>query len=142
MMQGRSLILGLAAVLGIGGVANGLFMLVDPANWYLAVPGVTTTGPFNQHFIRDIGLIFALIGAAMLGGAMLAAQRVKLWSASASWLTGHALFHLWEVSVGICGSDAIARDFPAVTLPAILSTALACWAWRDARRSKAQNAFS
>ncbi|WP_258048204.1 hypothetical protein [Sphingomonas citri] len=141
-MQGRSLILGLAAVLGIGGVANGLFMLVDPANWYLAVPGVTTTGPFNQHFIRDIGLIFALIGAAMLGGAMLAAQRVKLWSASASWLTGHALFHLWEVSVGICGSDAIARDFPAVTLPAILSTALACWAWRDARRSKAQNAFS
>ncbi|MHC9419820.1 hypothetical protein ACYZX9_14620 [Sphingomonas citri] len=141
-MQGRSLILGFAAVLGIGGVANGLFMLVDPANWYLAVPGVTTTGPFNQHFIRDIGLIFALIGAAMLGGAMLAAQRVKLWSASASWLTGHALFHLWEVSVGICGSDAIARDFPAVTLPAILSTALACWAWRDARRSKAQNAFS
>jgi hypothetical protein len=141
-MQGRSLILGLAAVLGIGGVANGLFMLVDPANWYLAVPGVTTTGPFNQHFIRDIGLIFALIGAAMLGGAMLAAQRVTLWSASALWLTGHALFHLWEVSVGICGSDAIARDFPAVTLPAILAIALACWAWRDARRSKAQNAFS
>lgn len=141
-MQSRSLILGLAAVLGIGSVANGLFMLSDPANWYLAVPGVTTTGPFNQHFIRDIGLIFALIGAAMLGGAMLAGQRVTLWCASALWLTGHALFHLWEVSVGICGSDAIARDFPAVTLPALLAITLAFWAWRDARRNKAQDAFS
>ncbi len=36
---------------------NGLFMLVAPSAWYQFVPGVTHTGPFNQHFIRDIGLI-------------------------------------------------------------------------------------
>ena len=36
---------------------NGLFMLVAPAVWYDAVPGVTDTGFFNQHFIRDIGMI-------------------------------------------------------------------------------------
>lgn len=140
-MHTRSLSPGLSAILGIGGVTNGLFMLVDPANWYLAVPDVTATGPFNQHFVRDIGLIFAPIGAAILGGAMLAPHRVTLWSASALWLIEHALFHLWDMSVGISGSDAIARDVPAVTLPAILAITLACWAWRDARRDKAQDAF-
>ncbi|ONF96839.1 hypothetical protein [Sphingomonas jeddahensis] len=117
-------------------------MLAAPARWYFAVPGVTTTGPFNQHFVRDIGLIFVLIGAAMLSGALLPAQRVALWSASGLWLASHALFHLWEVSVGICGPDAIARDFPAVTLPALGAIALAFWAWRDARPARAQKAYS
>ena len=44
-------------------------MLVSPVNWYFAVPGVTTTGPFNQHFLRDIGIIFLFLGAAFLIGA-------------------------------------------------------------------------
>ena len=59
----RNAVLILATVLGVGLAANGMFMLAKPANWYFAVPGVTTTGPFNQHFLRDIGLIFVLIGA-------------------------------------------------------------------------------
>ena len=110
---------------------NGLFMLVSPANWYFAIPGVTTTGPFNQHFVRDIGLIFLLVAIAMLVGVARPAARVALWSAAALWLSGHALFHFWEVAAGICGADALVRDFPAVTLPAILTTALAAWARRD-----------
>jgi hypothetical protein len=64
----RNLPLALAAVLGLGAAANGLFMLISPAKWYFAVPGVTTTGPFNQHFVRDIGLIFLLVATAMLAG--------------------------------------------------------------------------
>jgi len=67
----KSLCLGLAALLGAALQANGVFMLVAPDNWYFAVPGVTTTGPFNPHFVRDIGLIFLLIGGAFLVGASL-----------------------------------------------------------------------
>jgi hypothetical protein len=115
----------LAILLGLGFAANGLFMLVSPGNWYFAVPGVTGTGPFNQHFLRDIGLIFVLLAAAMLTGAARPAVRSLAWGGAAIWLAGHALFHLWEVAVGICGTDAIARDFPAVTLPAILVLGLA-----------------
>jgi hypothetical protein len=118
----------LAIVLGLGMFGNGLFMLIDPANWYFAVPGVTTTGPFNQHFLRDIGLIFLLVGGAFIWGARRIAMRTALWSAGALWLAGHALFHLWEVAVGICGPDALARDFPAVSLPAIIALSLAGWA--------------
>lgn len=128
----RRLPIALAVALGLGAIANGLFMLISPANWYIAVPGVTTTGPFNQHFLRDIGLIFLLVGIAMLTGAARPAARVTLWSLAALWLGGHALFHFWEVAVGICGTGALVQDFPAVTLPAMLTAALALWAWRDA----------
>ena len=129
----RQFCIGTAIVAGIGAIGNGLFMLVSPANWYFAVPGVTTTGPFNQHFLRDIGLIFVLIGAAMLVGAARPALRVPLWGGAAIWLAGHALFHFWEVAVGICGASALARDFADVTLPALIVTVLAIWAARDRR---------
>jgi hypothetical protein len=137
----RRLPLGLALALGLGSAVNGLFMLISPANWYFAVPGVTNTGPFNQHFVRDVGLIFLLVAIAMLAGFARPGARVPLWSAAALWLAGHALFHFWEVAVGICGPGALAQDFPAVTLPAILTTALALWAWRDAVRSHRANSM-
>lgn len=125
--------LALAIVLGVAAEANGLFMLVSPGGWYAAVPGVTTTGPFNQHFIRDIGLIFLLLGGGLLLGAAQPRLRSLLWTATAVWLSGHALFHFWEVAAGICGPSALARDFGAVTLPAILTWLLALWAMREDR---------
>ena len=44
--------------------ANGLFMLAAPQVWYELVPRVTDTGFFNQHFIRDIGIIQLFLGVA------------------------------------------------------------------------------
>lgn len=129
----KQLCLGAAVVLGVAAEANGLFMLASPADWYFAVPGVTTTGPFNQHFLRDIGLIFVFMGAAFLIGAARPQYRVTLWAASSLWLGGHALFHFWEVAVGICGPSAIARDFAAVTLPALIGAVLTLWAVHDRR---------
>jgi len=120
-------------LLGVAMIANGTFMLVAPEGWYLAVPGVTSTGPFNQHFLRDIGLIFLLLGGAFLLGAALPGSRVLLWAAASIWLTGHALFHFWEVAVGICSPSVLPRDFPAVTLPAIIGIALTFWAIRQSR---------
>jgi len=117
-------VLGVAIMLSIGAIANGIFMLLGPADWYFAVPGVTTTGPFNQHFVRDIGLVFMGVGAALLVGAARPVYRPAAWGAAALWLSGHALFHFWEVAVGICGPSALLRDFPAVTLPALLAVAI------------------
>jgi hypothetical protein len=136
----QSLCLGVAALLGVALVANGIFMLVSPENWYFAVPGVASTGPFNQHFLRDIGLIFLLLGGAFVVGAARPQLRVLLWAAPTIWLLGHALFHVWEVAVGICPPSAIARDFPAVTLPAIIGVALTIWAIGNARSAGAASA--
>lgn len=132
----KSLCPAIAAILGILAGANGIFMLVAPTAWYFAVPGVTTTGPFNQHFIRDIGLIFLLLGGAYLMGVARPQMRVILWGGPAVWLSGHALFHFWEVAVGICTVAVLPRDFPAVTLPAIIGIALTIWALRQERTAR------
>jgi hypothetical protein len=113
--------------------ANGLFMLVAPEAWYYAVPGVTDTGFFNQHFVRDIGIIQLFLGVAFGVGMIRPDRRIGLWGAATLWLCAHALFHFWEVAVGICSPSVIPRDFPAVTLPAILGIALTLWAIRHAR---------
>jgi hypothetical protein len=133
----KSVCLGLAVLLGLGAIANGTFMLVAPETWYLVVPGVTTTGPFNQHFVRDIGLIFLLLGGSFLLGAARPSLRVAFWAAPSIWLAGHALFHFWEVAVGICAPSAIPRDFPAVTLPAIIGLAITAWAIGQSRAAPA-----
>jgi hypothetical protein len=113
-----------AIVLGSLAIFNGAFMLILPAEWYVTIPGVTTTGPYNQHFLRDIGLVYSFVGASFLFGAIKPQQRLLLWLLPTLWLGSHALFHFWEVAVGICGPSALARDFPAVTLPAIIGALL------------------
>src|SRR5262245_2309617 len=125
--------IGAAILMGLAALANGVFMLVSPEHWYFAVPGVTDTGSFNQHFIRDIGLIFLFMGAAFLLGAAKPNYRLVLWAAPTLWLAAHALFHVWEVAVGISGPSVLFRDFPAVTLPAIIGAGLTLWAARDLR---------
>ena len=112
---------------------NGLFMLVAPAVWYDFVPGVTDTGFYNQHFIRDIGLIQLFLGVAFGVGMIRPERRIGLWTAATLWLAAHAVFHLWEVAVGICSPSVILRDFPAVSLPAIIGTVLTLWAIRGSR---------
>ena len=112
---------------------NGLFMLIAPEVWYEFVPGVTDTGFFNQHFIRDIGIIQLFLGVAFAVGMFRPERRIGLWAAATLWLSAHALFHLWEVAVGICSPSVIPRDFPAVSLPAIFGAALTLWAIRQSR---------
>ncbi len=122
-----------AAANGLFLFANGLFMLFEPMKWYLWVPGVSETGMYNQHFIRDIGLIQMFLGAAFVFGWFHPAQRCIAWAAATVWLIAHALFHIWEVVVGICGPPALVRDFPAVSLPALLGIGLTAWAWKTGR---------
>lgn len=133
----KSTCIAASVVLGTAAIANGVFMLIDPERWYYAVPGVTTTGLFNQHFVRDIGLIFLLVGGAFLLGAVRPNLRIVSWAAPSIWLSGHALFHFWEVAVGICGPSVLARDFPAVTLPALIGLAITIWAIADSRKATA-----
>ena len=117
--------------------ANGIFMLVAPLTWYELVPGVTDTGFFNQHFVRDIGIIQLFLGVAFIVGLLRPERRIGLWAAATLWLIAHALFHLWEVAVGICAPTRVkaeSRPRPASTQTISMSSAsgkLSCMArWR------------
>ena len=120
----------LVGVVAIFAVAFGLFMLAQPLLWYRTVPTVVFTGPFNPHFVRDIGAAYLACGV-LLGWALrdLRARRVAV-LAGALWLSLHALVHLYEVIAGICGFAIFARDFPGVFGP----PALALLGWSMVRR--------
>lgn len=126
----------MAAFNGLFLSVNGIVMLVAPLAWYESVPGVTDTGFFNQHFVRDIGIVQLFLGVAFGAGIIRPERRIGLWAAATAWLAAHAAFHLWEVAVGICSPSAILRDFPAVTLPAIFGAALTLWAVHRAHAQK------
>ncbi|CAM4296548.1 hypothetical protein [Pseudoalteromonas byunsanensis] len=114
----------IAMLLGLLAMVNGTFMILAPEPWYWLVPGVSDRGPFNQHFLRDIGINYLLIGAAFVLGCVYERQRLALWLFPAAWLLGHALFHIWEVFVGLCSPIFLVIDFVGVTLPALLSVYL------------------
>jgi len=120
----NNLITGIAILLGVAMLGNGVFMAIAPESWYWLVPGVPDRGPFNQHFVRDIGFIYVLIGAAFGYGAIYTRHRFQLWLMPTAWLVLHAIFHVWEVLVGICGPEALIVDFGGVTLPALLGLGL------------------
>lgn len=101
-------------------ILNGGFMIIDPKTWYEVVPGVINTGFYNQHFIRDIGIVQLFLGIAFAVGWFRSKERLILWGVATLWLIAHAIFHVWEVVVGICGPSALLRDFAAVSLPAII----------------------
>ena len=125
----------IAILLGLLSLANGVFMLTAPEPWYWAIPGVPDRGPFNQHFIRDIGFIYVLIGATFSYGAVYARHRFQLWLLPTAWLALHAAFHVWEVAVGICGPESLIEDFAGVTLPAVLAIGLTYQAFRSEYRA-------
>lgn len=108
-------------LLGLGSLANGIWMLVDPATWFTQIPAaVTDTGPLNRHFVHDIGVVFCIVGLGALWcarnplGAYAAHLGVTLFYA------GHALVHVAEISFGLLPHSHWWIDLPLVFLPALL----------------------
>jgi len=120
-----------ALILGLVMVVNATWQLVAPQGWYWAIPGVPDRGPFNQHFVRDLGIIYALSGAGLIMGALRPQQRFGYWWAPTVWLVVHALLHLWEVLVGISDHHSLIEDFTGVTLPALTALVLLLFARRN-----------
>lgn len=119
-----------AWVLGIGLAANGLAMLAAPAGWYVAVPGVAETGPFNPHFVRDIGAAYLVAGLAVIWFAIDRLARPAA-LAAAAFLAFHALVHLWDAVAGREHAHQLLVDLPTVFLPPVL----AAWiVWSSASR--------
>jgi peptidoglycan/LPS O-acetylase OafA/YrhL len=108
----------IAAILAIPTLVNGLTMLVAGPFWYASVPGVTETGPFNPHFVQDIGVAFIVAGLALAARAW----RPRYWPAAiagAGFLAAHALIHLVAI---IGGHDHLAGfDLVAIVLPSALA---------------------
>ncbi|HZZ88465.1 MAG TPA: hypothetical protein VFE13_09035 [Caulobacteraceae bacterium] len=116
----------LAALLALAMGGNGLAMLCAGRWWYAAVPGVTATGPFNPHFVKDIGAEYLVVGVAL---GWLAARPAELARgaviAGAAFLLLHAGVHVADALSDHHGLADLGRDFPGVFLPAFIAAWLA-----------------
>jgi hypothetical protein len=105
---------------------NGAWMLFSPLSWYRYLPaGVPHTGPFNAHFVRDIGVAY-LVAALGFGWCALNAGRSHTVHLGLTlFFVGHALIHLIEILTGQLPATHWLVDAPGVFLPALLLVILA-----------------
>jgi hypothetical protein len=110
----------LALILG----ANGLAMLFAGLWWYGSVPGVTATGPFNPHFVRDIGAIYMVCAGSLAAFAWRPDVARPALAAMAAFLTLHVCVHIFDALCGTRPLQDTIRDFAGVYLPALICLAL------------------
>jgi hypothetical protein len=108
----------IAAVLAVFIVLNGSIMLLAAPTWYESVSGASETGPYNPHFVQDVGAAFLVAGLALAARAW----QSRYWPAAvagAGFLVAHALLHLLMI---LSGHDHHAAfDLIAVVLPSALA---------------------
>lgn len=112
--------------------ANALHMLADPQGWFETIEGVPDTGPFNPHFVRDVGVAYLSLALMTAAAARwLWAAAPLLWSVTL--LLGlHALLHVWDMAAGRLEPDHLLIDAPGVFAPVLVTALLAFWL-RDER---------
>jgi hypothetical protein len=135
MTAKRDAIFWLLVVSALVSTANATWMLVDPLRWYHDLPaGVPDTGPYNEHFVRDIGSAFATMAVALFWAAFAPRWRPPLVAIAALFLVAHAALHVFDTARGFLDHHHWLLDLPGVYLPALL---LAPIAWRELRRAEA-----
>lgn len=106
-------------------VANGLWMLVAPADWYHDLPaGVPDTGPLNTHFVRDLGGAFLTVGVAAAAAALRPAMRRPVLAFATLFYVLHAAVHVRDLVTGHLHAGHWWIDLPGVFVPAILLVVL------------------
>ena len=111
--------------------ANGLAMFFTPETWYGMVPGVPDTGPFNAHFIRDIGLIYATLSVALILALSVRRLLYPLTLLPCIWVGLHAGLHLWDIAADRLPLEHLLIDLPGVFAPALLHGVLSWWVKPD-----------
>ena len=102
---------------------TGLYIAVLPHDFYLNAPGAQPTGPYNMHFLRDVGFAFLSSSVAIGYGIYSGVKPVMVFGAL--WLLIHGLFHLtlWIVH-GMQLDSAAMIDMVVVSIPAVATFAL------------------
>ena len=110
----------LAWFLGLLSAVNGVFMMMAPAAWYPISPGVVQSGPFNGHFIRDIGAAFLVAGVGFVWFANDSRARPAA-LAAAAFFALHALVHVGDAIAGRESLYHAVLDAPTVYLSAVIA---------------------
>jgi hypothetical protein len=115
-------------LLAILNLANGLWMIGDPSRWFTDLPAaVPDFGPYNEHFVRDVGAAFVAMAAALALAARRPAARLPLVGVVAVFYGLHAAAHVYDTVRGAVDPHHWWTDLPGVYLPAVLFAVLVLW---------------
>jgi tryptophan-rich sensory protein len=89
-------------LLGTGGAVTGAWAYAAPRHWYDNFPGFGMTwlpqlGPFNEHFVKDVGAMFLALAALSAVTFVLVANQTLVRVTAVTWLvfnTLHCIYHL------------------------------------------------
>ncbi len=115
------------ALTALGFAANALTMLATPLDWYKTIAGVPDTGPFNPHFVCDIGVAYLTCALCAAAAARWLRQAFILMSVVTLFLGLHVGLHLWDVAAGRLPLDHLLIDAPGVLGPALIAAWLVWW---------------
>ena len=122
---------------GLGNLVNGLGMIVAPGPWYRELPGsIPDFGPYNEHFIRDLGCMFSTWGAALIWAAVRPRARVTIVALLAAWYGAHALVHVYDTARGFVGPEHWVLDLPLCYAPALLMIGILVVLLRGGQRAE------
>lgn len=115
---------GLFAVFGLLSLLNAAIMLSAPEWWFWTTPGVSGSGPYNPHFVKDVGLTFLVLGVAAGAALAVPQYRLPLLGVFVAWNFGHAVLHVVDIATGCLPPENIATDTPLVIVPAFIAALL------------------
>jgi alkylhydroperoxidase family enzyme len=105
--------------------ANAAYMIFAAQAWYQSVPGVADTGPFNHHFVGDIGFAYLAAAGALFAGSLKPRSLAALALPAAIFLAGHALLHLIGYGKHAEAGSTWLTEAYGIYLPALLTLWLA-----------------
>lgn len=113
-------------IFGLINILSALWMLIAPRNWFYKLPlGVSESGPFNIHFVRDVGCIFLLLGCGLIvGGFFLIEYRLPLFTMNTFFYILHMFVHIHEILSGRLRMGIFWLDLPGIYIPAIVTFVL------------------
>jgi hypothetical protein len=119
-------------VAGILSFLNGGWMLLYPLSWYEKFPsGIPHTGPYNAHFIRDLGIVYLIVALTFVWVSRNVRSARVPHFALTLFFVGHALLHLVDIVSGGLPPNHWLIDLPGVFLPGLLMAVLAVPSVRD-----------
>jgi hypothetical protein len=114
-----------------GSLLSSVWMLAAPHSWYTDFPGgIPDTGPYNQHFVRDLGVVFAVCALGLAWCAFNLARCFPVHLGITAFMIGHALVHVADLVTGRLPPHHWWMDTPGVFVPAAALGLLSLPLWR------------
>lgn len=114
-------------VFGASQLALAAWMIVSPGSFFDAVAGFGTQ---NDHYIRDVAVLYLAIGVGLLVAATRPSWRFPVLAIAATWYLAHAVNHLFDI--GESDPDWVGpADFVALVATGLVLLLLAVLAARS-----------